>query len=187
MNYFPDKKDNSFYFHIYDEAYENIRVPNTPLENRNDNLIDFNDFKTTNFKRNKLSIHESGYIHSTDNYGNRFKDGIRGIPYNEIDKSLLILILAPKKIENLIEIENPNIKPRIQFDLPSEIEPFTIHFEVYRKAKKNKLTTLNPLSLTGNHILAEFTSKDFGLRIYIQRIKGPAAWPPFNLILTRIR
>lgn len=34
MNYFPDKKDNSFYFHIYENILENIKSPKTPLEKR---------------------------------------------------------------------------------------------------------------------------------------------------------
>ena len=27
MNYFPDKKDNSFYFHIYEKLTEKLKIP----------------------------------------------------------------------------------------------------------------------------------------------------------------
>lgn len=35
--------------------------------------------------------------------------------------------------------------------------------------------------------MASPDNKDFGLRIYAQKVLGKAIWPPFNLILTRIK
>lgn len=186
MNYFSDKKDNSFYFHIYEEASQNIKIPNIPLEKREDNKIDFKDFVETNFKRNKLSFHKSGYIHSTDNEGNRFQDGVVGIPFEKIDKSLLILVLGPKRIDTLIEIEKINKKTDLLIDLPSDINPFTLHFDVFRKSKIPELDISIPNLIYSGFVMTEYEGKEFGLRLYLQKVLGNAIWPPFNLILKRI-
>lgn len=186
MNYFPDKKDNSFYFHIYEESSQKLKIPNIPLQERKDGMIDFGDFEDTDFKRNKLSFHQSGYIHSTDENGNRFKDGVVGIPFNSIEKSLLILVLGPKKIDKLVEIETTNMKTDILIELSTDITPFTVNFEIYRKTKISELDFLVPNLISGGFIFTEYDSKEFGVRLYLQRVLGNAVWPSFNLILTRI-
>ena len=183
MNYFPDKKDNSFYFHIYEECSKKLKIP---VQERNDGLIDFRDFVDTDFRRNKLSIHQSGYIHSTDENGKRFKDGVVGIPFTSIEKSLLILVLGPQKIETLVEIETTNLKTDILVELPKDLTPFTINFEIYRKTKISELDFAIPNLISGGFILTEYDSKEFGVRFYLQKVLGDAIWPPFNLILTRI-
>ena len=186
MNYFPDKKDNSFYFHIYQGVSQNIKIPNIPLEKRENNIIDFNDFVETNFKRNKLSFHESGYIHSTDNKGNRFQNGIIGIPFDKIDNSLLILVLGPKRIDTLIETKKVNKKTDLLINLPLDIKPFTLNFEIYRKSKKNELDIAIPNLISESFVMTEYEGKEFGLRLYVQKVLGKVYWPPFNLILKRI-
>jgi hypothetical protein len=186
MNYFPDKKDNSFYFHIYDNKSENLRVPNIPLAKRGDNKIDFNDFVETEFKRNKLSFHQSGFIHSTDNNGNRLQDGIIGIPFEKIAKSLLILVLGPKKIDSLTEIQQIRENTDIIISLPDNISPFTLNFDVFRNDKINELDINNPNPILGGFIMTEYNGKEFGLRLYLQKVLGNANWPPFNLTLKRI-
>jgi len=81
MNFFVSKSDNSFYFHFYNDVYEKVKIPKTPLEERNDGKIDFTDYISTDFERQKLSIHERGYIHSSDKNRNRLRDGIIGTPF----------------------------------------------------------------------------------------------------------
>ncbi len=186
MNYFSDKKDNSFYFHIYEESTEKLKIPNIPLHERKDRMIDFEDFVDTDFKRNKLSFHQSGFIHSTDENGKRFKDGVVGKPFTSIEKSLLILALGPKKIDTLIEIETTNLKTDILIELISDIKPFTVNFEVYRKTKMSELDISIPNLISGGFLLTEYDSKEFGLRLYLQRVLGDAIWPKFNLVLTKI-
>jgi hypothetical protein len=186
MNYFPDKKDNSFYFHIYQEVSQNIKIPNIPLENRENFIINFKDFVETNFKRNKLSFHESGYIHSTDNKGNRFQDAVIGVPFDKIENSLLILVLGPKRIDTLIETEKINEKTDLLINLPLDIKPFTLNFEIYRKSKKNELDIAIPNLISGSFVMTEYEGKEFGLRLYVQKVLGKEYWPPFNLILKRI-
>jgi hypothetical protein len=187
MNYIPSKKDNSFYFHIYQESFENLKILNIPLEKREDNKINFNDFVETNFKRNKLSFHQSGYIHSTDSKGNRFQDGVIGIPFDKIDKSLLIMILVPKKIDTLIEIEKINQKKiDVLINLPSDIKPFTLNFEIIRKSKISELDISITNLICPDLLITEYYDKKFGLRLYLKKAIGNAEWPPFNLIFKRI-
>lgn len=187
MNYFPDKKDNSFYFHIYSDKKENLKIPGTPLEKRDDNRIDFNDFIETDFKRNKLSFHQSGFIHSTDNSGKRLQNGVIGIPFERIDKSLLVLILGPKKIDYLAEIQKIRENTDIVISLPDNISPFTLNFDVFRIDKINELDISNPNLILGGFIMTKYDGKEFGLRLYLQKVLGDANWPPFNLTLSRIR
>jgi hypothetical protein len=186
LSYFPDKKDNSFYFHIYNGENEKMRIPGIPLEKRNDKMIVFDDFKETDFVGNKLSFHESGYIHSTDNSQERFKDGVIGISFKNIEISLLILIVAPIKIENLIKIDRVREQTDIVIALSGNITPFTINFEVFRISEMAKLDYNNPHLVIDDYILTEYEDKEFGLRLYLQKVLGDAAWPPFNTILKRI-
>lgn len=187
MNFSVSKSDNSFYFHFYDDVVEKVKLPKTPLENRNDGKIDFSDYVETDFKRNKISFHKSGYIHSTDKLGNRLRDGIIGFSFNEIEISKLVLICAPKKIEYLNTTEKIRESTDIIIHLPKEIKPFTIHFDVYRNTRDKELDISNPNLLFGGFIMVTFPDQEYGLRIYAQKVLGRAIWPPFNIILTRIR
>jgi len=185
LNFFLDKKDNSFYFHLYEAKGNKIKSPKIPLENRLDNKICFDDFICTDFERNKISFHKSGYIHSTDNKGIRFRDGIVGIPFDYIEKSLLVLVLGPPEIESLIEFQKINNETDIIIKLPSDIKPFTVNFEIFRKTKQAELDIPSNNIILDGYFMVEYDEKTFGLRVYLQDVLGEAIWPPFNLILTR--
>jgi len=186
MNYQISKSDNSFYFTFYNDSVKNVKIPRTPLEERKNGVIDFNDYIETDFRREKLSIHESGYIHSKDKNNNILKKGVIGIPFDKIDISKLILICGPPKIDELIEINQIRATSDIIIHLPDNISPFTLHFDIFRVSMESNLDNSNPNLLFGGFILIKHTNKEFGLRLYAQSVGGKAFWPPFNLILTRL-
>lgn len=187
MNFSMSKSDSSFYFHFYDDAIEKVKLPRTPLENRNDGRIDFDDYVETNFFRNKISLHESGIIHSTDRRGNKLRKGIVGLPFAEIEVSRLVLICGPKKIDTLTPYNKVDPSTDMIIHLPKGIKPFTLHFDVYRKSRSEETDISNPNLLFGGFVMVEYSDKDFGLRLYGQSVLGDANWPPFNLILTRLK
>jgi hypothetical protein len=186
MNFVVANSDNSFYFTFYNDSFQNVKLPSIPLEERKDGKIDFADFIETEFRRQKLSIHESGYIHSKNKEGEILKKEVIGFPFDKIEISKLILICGPTKITELEKIVEPRNKTDIVISLPDNISPFTLHFDIYRKSKESELDFYNPDLLFGGYILRSQDEKDFGLRIYGQSVKGNAIWPPFNLILTRL-
>ncbi|MBW8241481.1 hypothetical protein K1F50_01625 [Muricauda oceani] len=178
--------DNSFYFHFYSDAEEPVRIPNTPLQERGDGKIDFNDYQISEFKRDHLSHHHSGAIHSKDKKGNKLTDGNKGINFDDIEVSRLVMVCAPVQIDKLpIHKKLDNTKDII-IHLKDDIQAFTLHYDVYRKSKIKEMDISNPNLLFGGYIMVAMENKDFGLRIYAQRVGGKPFWPPFNLILNII-
>ena len=187
MSYFVDKTDNSFYFHIYNENIDGVKQFNISKQGTTGMKIDFENVKGTDFKRNKLSFHQSGYIHSTDNNSKRLEDGIIGTKFKNIETSLSILVLGPQRIDTLTEIKATSHKTDIVFDFKSNIQPFTVHFDIYRLSNESKLDISNPNLYSGEYIMTRYDHKEFGLRMYLQKLLGDEIWPPFNLVLKRIK
>lgn len=188
VSFFTDKKDNSFYFHLYRRPGETPMEPKIPLHERGDSKIDFTSYHQTNFKENKISFHKSGYIHSTDNQGNRFKDGTIGIPFETIDSFLFILVLAPHNPTEMIKLDKIDSTRDVHIGLPDNIEPFAVHFAVY---KRNTNPKPNVLHRIGRIIKCEYNNKDFGLLICLSKVLKATGidkvnWPPFTLVLKRI-
>ena len=118
MNFFVDKKDNSFYFHIYRKSNEFPMKSKTPLSDKsNIQRIHFPDFEPTGFNENHISFHESGYIHSTDSDGKRYRDAIIGIPFSKIESYLFILVIVPKNPLDMIELSMVDLGRDIQIHL----------------------------------------------------------------------
>lgn len=184
-SFFVDKNDNSFYFHLYEEADANYKSYNLSAEN-GATKIEFDNFKEHDFKRNKLSIHPSGYVHSTDRNGKRLKDNIIGIPFVEIETSKLILVLAPKKIDELIKIDPVNPLRDIIIILSKDINPFTLNFEIFKKSELENLATDHENNLIGGYIEVTIDDKDYGIRFYLQSVNGKGDWPDFSIVLTRV-
>ncbi|WP_299526784.1 hypothetical protein [Winogradskyella sp.] len=101
--------------------------------------------------------------------------------------SKLILVCAPKEIQQLTLHQEVDKSKDLIIHLNKSISPFTLHFDVFRKSKVSELDISNPNLLFGGFILVEIAEKEFGLRIYGQKVLGKPFWPPFNLILTRIK
>jgi hypothetical protein len=186
MSFFVGKSDNSFYFHLYEEANGNLKTYEvTSLENGTAK-IELENLKEHDFRRNKISLHESGYIHSTNQNGNRLKDNVIGIPFSKIETSNLILLIVPKKIETLEEIHAVDESRDLRIQLPNPIEPFSINFEIFKKDCEDKLVINHEGNILGGYIAVTFDDKDYGLRFYLQSIKGKSTWPSVSFSLARI-
>ena len=189
MSFFVDRKDNSFYFHIYRKPNESPMRPKTPLPDKSNFLrIHFPDFEPTGFKENHISFHESGYIHSTDSMGKRYRDGIVGISFSKIKSHLFILGLAPKNPSDLVELSRLDSSRDIHIALPNDIQPFILHFGVHRKESLS-LPAL-PNNLFDGLIMVQFDDKDFELLIAMTKVGAipgveKVDWPPFTLELKR--
>jgi hypothetical protein len=138
VNFFVDKHDNSFYFHIYRERGETLMSYD---ESRQENplKIDFSLFKQTDFEENHFSFHESGVIHSKDYRGKRYRDGFIGIPFHDMKSFLPILVVAPKHPLKMTEIKSIDANRDIQIHLKDDEGPFAVHFAIVRNG-----TTLLP-------------------------------------------
>ncbi|UJH69074.1 hypothetical protein [Allomuricauda sp. SCSIO 65647] len=147
--------------------------------------IDIKNPVTTEFMRHKFSFHKSGYIHSTNKKGNRYKDGIKGIPFNKIESSSLILLLAPKNISKLEKYRPKKDGHDFIFPISKEQSPFSMNFEVFRKSKIRNLPKI-PDDIHLGLCTYEWEDMKFGLRFYIQNIKGALEWPESTLVLKRV-
>lgn len=183
-SFFVDKRDNSFYFHLYEEDNENFKSYNVTSD-KGMTKLEFDNFDEHDFQRNKLSLHESGYIHSTDKNGKRLKDNVTGFPFAEIDTCKLVLILAPKKIDTLPILEKTDPLRDIVVLLTLG-NPFVINFEIFKKTEVENLPTDHEDNIIGGYIEITIDDKDYGLRLYFQSIKGKGQWPDFTATLTRI-
>jgi hypothetical protein len=183
-SFFVDRNDNSFYFHLYEEADENFKSYNVISENGT-TKIEFDNINEHDFKRNKLSIHQSGYIHSTDKNGKRLKDNIVGIPFSQIESSKLILILLPKKIDTLLKLEKIDHSRDVCISITLG-NPFSINFEIFKISEIENLSTIHENNILQGYVEIIIDEKDYGLRIYLQSINGPRIWPKFSVALTRI-
>ena len=191
MNFFVDKHDNSFYFHIYRESGE------TPMQSRGgaqkgkELKFNFPSSVPTGFPENKISFHKSGYIHSTDGMGQRYRDGVVGIPFAEIEAYMFILVVAPRHPVDMVRLTKIDKKRDIHLHLRDDISPFLIHFAVVRKGAQQLPRIPSAEDLLGGVIMGEYDDKDFGLLIAATKVlKAPGveeiAWPPFPLVLKRV-
>ena len=166
--------------------------PKIPLHKREDKKIIFGDYHPVDFDANKISFHESGYVHTTDKSGKRYRDGVRGIQFSNIDKYLHILALAPKRPSDMVKLAKVDLLRDLKIDLKDNIQPFVLHFAVHRKSVQ--LSGIYPGEidlLDGKIIKVDFDDKEYGLFIGMTRVlKGPnvekVEWPPFTLIFKRI-
>lgn len=190
VSFFVDKNDNSFYFHLYRKLGETLMSSGNSNNNESVKHIHFSSFKPTDFEENKISFHESGYIHSTDKYGHRYKDGVVSIPFRDINSYMFILVLAPRNPEELIEIHKLDDTRDIYIKLPDTINPFMVQFAIIKTG-----TSLLPLIPDNQNILSgliycQYDNKENGLLIALTKVlnktgKDKFDWPPFTLILKR--
>jgi hypothetical protein len=109
-----------------------------------------------------------------------------GIPFSKIETSNLILLIVPKKIETLEEIHAVDESRDLRIQLPNPIEPFSINFEIFKKDCEDKLVINHEGNILGGYIAVTFDDKDYGLRFYLQSIKGKSTWPSVSFSLARI-
>lgn len=123
--------DGSIYFHIYRKKGEK------PMGNNGvfDNTIDFTKFTSQSFDENKISFHPSGYIHQTNNKGERKKDKIIGSKFNSIAFKLLFVVCPPNP-EALPILNVCNKFRDIIIGLPNDYTPFHLDFGIHNKKRK---------------------------------------------------
>ncbi|MBW2937763.1 hypothetical protein KXJ69_06565 [Aureisphaera sp. CAU 1614] len=136
---FSTSKDNSFHFHIYEEANQELKYH--PIEKLQGGRlkIELKNLIGTGFIRNKFTFHPSGTFHSSDINRNRLKDGLNGISFKDIVDYNLILVIAPKEIKKLLKKEIPKKGVNLILELANDVSPFTVNFEVFRKSQKHNL------------------------------------------------
>lgn len=177
-------KDNSFYFHLYEEAGKFLKI--YPLKTLEDGRIKIEAIPiATDFIRHKFSFHPSGILHSTARDGTRLKDGYKGIPFDQIEKSNLVLLLYPRKITNMPLAKQKKYGHTLTIRLNQNLEPFTLNFEVFRKTKKEELY-LVPRDKYNGPFLIEWKDLNFGLRFYLQHVEGPVMYPDSTIVMKRI-
>jgi len=177
--------DNSFHFHLYEESDKPFSYYNSSMTEDNQLKIDIKNPVSTNFIRHKFTFHKSGYIHSTKKNSDRYKDGVTGIPFNEIENSNLVLLLAPKNITQLEKYKSKKDGHNFIFELNDGQTPFSLNIEVFRKSKINNLPTI-PIEIQHGPYSYHWADMEFGLRFYIQNVIGISEWPHSTLVLKRI-
>jgi len=177
--------DNSFHFHLYEESNKPFKYYITSTDDDGRLRIDMKNPVSSDFVRHKFTFHKSGYIHSTKKTGERYKDGVRGIQFQDIKTSNLILILAPRKIELLEKYTAKNDGHNFIVPIEKEQSPFTFNIEVFKKSSLNKLPDI-PIEILQGPFTYHWEDLDYGLRFYFQKVNGTVEWPKSTLILKRI-
>lgn len=177
--------DNSFHFLLYEESEKPFKYYNISNDNDGRLRIDINNPISSDFIRHKFTFHKSGYIHSTSKTGKRFKDGVKGVQFKDIETSSLILILAPQKIESLEKYLPQKNGHNIIVPINEEQAPFAFNFEVCKKSSINNLSRIPAEIIQGPHIY-HWGDLEYGLRFYFQNIIGATKWPESTLILKQI-
>lgn len=190
LNFFVDKKDNSFYFHFYRKQGELPREPDVPLNMKEDKTIDFTKYHVSNFFTNKVSFHESGLIHYTDDKGGRLKKG-GGVPFSEIKSTLEFFVVVPRNPVEMVELKGAT-DPRRDWHIAIQYhEAFLFRFFLH------KIGTPIAIELPGNIledgcVVFRYDDKDFELLIGMTKVfkaEGveTVKWPPFTLMLMRLK
>ena len=190
MKVFTRGNDNSIYFHLYGEAnQEMVGHPPLGLPSKLP-TIRLDDLKPTGFFRNKISLHESGVIHSTDRAGKRRSNGTASVPFSQIAGAAFYLHVAPQHPASLPIDDKPNAERDVVFGLPLEQQPFLVEFGVKNAA--NHLP-LEPLSAP-HYMCPAFTwrvaARPYELIVQLSRVvHGPAVteirWPHASFVLQR--
>jgi len=177
--------DNSFHFHLYEESGKPFNYYGISKTDAGVLKIDIQNPISSNFLRHNFTFHKSGYIHSTKKNSERYKDGVKGIPFNKIQASNLILLLAPKKVSLLEKYIPRKDGHNFILELKENQQPFTLNFEVFRVSQLGNLPK-TPMDIENGPHTYHWVDLKFGLRFYLQSVKGTELWPESTLVLKRI-
>ena len=179
MSFWVGRNDNSFYFHVYRRPDEPLMVPPQMTGKGGRRNIPFKEFTPTTFTPHKISVHESGTIHTTDKTGARHADGRKTIPFAEIQGIHNIVILAPKHPEQLVKGSHDPARD-INLGLPEDIRPFTVQFFAYRQGESIPPFLPAGVKLLLDPVQIQITGKAYGLMILFIPVGGPVIyWPEF--------
>jgi len=153
--------------------------------------IHFPSFIPTGFSENKISFHESGYIHSTDRNGQRYRDGVVGIPFREIKSCHFVLAVAPRNPTEMPELEVMDERRDIKIDLPEDVAPFVVQFAIARKSINQMPDIPQEQMFMKGYIRWSHENKEFDLLIAMTKVlksndSDVIMWPPFPLVLKNL-
>jgi len=155
--------DNSFYFHFHENKNELLKLAKIVQIDNNNFKIE-NKFNEFEFYRQHLSIHESGRIHSKSYNGDYLDTKLKGIPFEEIEVTKLVMLIIPKRLDEL-EKEHKIKNGDLIIPVAESNTFFSINIEVFRVENQNKLNWETNNFFINQFFIPNFNNKDFGLRI----------------------
>ncbi len=189
MSIICGRKDNSFYFHIAGELDRPMMVGSIAKQPGNRSTITFADFRQVDLYRNKVSVHETGRIHSTGRDGKKVSDAAGGAPFDQIKHQQAYLLVAPRDPSTYPIKTAADPARDVVINLRPEEDAFFIQFWVARIGSTVS-PPIHPHQLT-EPLHIEWIGKNFGLILHVQKVfKGPqldrVGWPPFSLVMHRV-
>ena len=171
-------KDGSIYIHPYRLPGQPWRVPggDDPIGERT--RLDFADFTERGFELHKISFHPSGYIHLTNKKGERFRDGTKGPPFENMSSPYMLCLLAPPELSLLPPAGNDKGMV-VDLVLPDDIGPFYVTLSLAREEVATP---------PGAHLTLVLPMDDGRRLIIAVRPVGLTAgatsanWPPFPFV-----
>jgi hypothetical protein len=182
-------RQNDVYVHIYRDVNEAFRPPSFKVQPGVETTFSWEDFAPTDFQHNKITFHPSGYVHSTDQTGRRLKDGIRGLPFSEIDDHYGILVVVPRHPSELPATTQSKKAKDVVLEVPSGIRPFILFLALYRAAHPPVLPPPKPPLEA--YLLVTEPYLEYGVIVsaHFSHLHGPYGalqWPPFTFWLARV-
>lgn len=179
-------KDGSLYIHPNREDGNPWQAPGF-TNDETGMKIDFNNISTPEFELHKISFHPSGYIHLTNKYGERYREGTRGPTFEQMESPYLLCIIAPSRLDEMPVFKNDSKCMLVDIVLPDNIPPF---FMTLALAKEE----VGPAEDDGTLITPRFIlplSSGYKLTFLLRAVKPrdnetPVNWPPFPFFLLRI-
>lgn len=131
LNFKLYSKNKSKIFEVHgvkEERFENNDGTTTVQHH-----VTYDKITPTDFHPNKSTFHPSGFLHTTDNSGEKHKLGIRSLPFDEIETFRQLMMIFPKKYEEFPTIDKGHLRDGdVVFDLnifdhdPFQIEVFLV-------------------------------------------------------------
>ena len=90
-------KDNSIFIHQNRPDDQGWKIPgySSAADTSGRMRIDFKNYDEPSFEMQKLTIHQSGFIHITNKKGERLRDGIRGPAFSDMELPYDICVIVP--------------------------------------------------------------------------------------------
>ena len=179
--------DNSFYIHPYRPAGQRWRIPGGDAQRDAMGKVplDLVNFVEPALEMNKLTLHQSGFIHVTDGHGRRHRDGTRGPAFSEMPLPYDMCLLIPC---------NPRLLPPrgserghlMRIELAPDIRPFYVTLTIIA-ATAPPAPLPGPL-LTQQPINIIFEGMPYGLALTmwpVQTTDAVLEWPSFPFFVVR--
>ena len=181
-------KDNSFYIHPYRPSGQPWRIPGREAESdaSKTQTLDLINFFEPSLQMNKLTLPQSGFIHVSDRYGKRHREGTRGPRFREMPLPYDMCTLIPCH-PGLLPLHE-NGRAHVAFiALPDDIGPFHMTITIIA-ASAPPPAVAGPL-LTKQPINFLFEGMDYGVGLTMWPVifgpNIPPEWPSFPFFLVR--